>query len=430
LSAWAALLGALIAVTTWLLLTSELYATAVVSAGLTIFPLLGLSRAIRTSDRSLAIFVDCLAAGEIQNVTTMSGSLSGFAKLGQSLDNAVRALNASRTALRREIDRLQSLTDTISIALIILEPSGRLVLVNRAALKLAGRLICSLQELPGLSTDDVEQVQALSPGGRLVLRLASGQRLLVSASHFKVDDESCVLLAIENIDNELGRAELKAWQDLVRVLGHEMMNSMTPIVSLARSVHPMVAELPHRSEDIAAGLDAIARRSQGLMRFVDRYRAFAEVPAPVTQDILLISFIGRLDHLMRGLLGEKGIALKISVEPSDLTLSADPDLLEQALINLIKNASDAVLGFEDPQIEIVCYTVDEMIGIQVVDNGSGVSHAVRDQIFVPFYSTKPDGAGVGLSLVRQIVLLHGGRIEFSDNQPSGSMFSLLLPRSQ
>jgi len=232
------------------------------------------------------------------------------------------------------------------------------------------------------------------------------------------------LVSLQSVVGELDAVQLKAWEDMIRVLAHEIMNSLTPISSLSESLSSIL-RAENVSTDTVEAMETIARRSRGLTDFVDRYRRIAELPQPRRQRVTLGTLVVELDRLMRGRLG--AIAYRSEVQPADLSVLADPDLLHQAMINLLHNAIDAVADAKNPTITLSCMRLDSEIAIQVADNGKGVPPQLRNDIFVPFFTTKPNGSGVGLSLARQIALAHGGKLEVWDNDGAGSIFRLTLP---
>ncbi len=206
------------------------------------------------------------------------------------------------------------------------------------------------------------------------------------------------------------------------------MNSLTPIASLSESLDALLRNGGH-TDEVAAALEAIRRRSLGLLRFVERYRKVAELPEPLLQPLALKSVLAGVESLLAPALDRGNISYGSTVSPPDLTVRADPDLLEQALINLLRNAAEAVGGQSGADINVTGGLDGALCFIEITDNGSGLTDAAREQIFVPFFTTKEGGSGVGLSLARRIALAHGGHITVRSNLPRGSVFRLSLPQA-
>jgi two-component system nitrogen regulation sensor histidine kinase NtrY len=318
--------------------------------------------------------------------------------------------------------------------MLIVEPSGSVTLANRAARQLAGVPVGSLAQLPAFGPAAAE-LQELAPGRRTVVRLANGQRMLASAAQFIAAGVAQRVLSLQNIGSELDEAELQAWHDLVRILAHEMMNSLTPIASLAESVQPLVAAMrtdtgaagDRRVADVAGAIDTIARRSAGLMSFVERYRKMAERPQPVLRGVRVASLVEKVEQLMSAVFSGKGIAFVAHVEPPELEVRADAAMLEQALLNLLHNSVDALVQTAGARIEVRSRLESDGVAIAVLDNGPGIAADALERIFVPFFTTKAGGSGIGLSLARQIAHAHGGRLDASANVPGGAAFTLFLP---
>jgi two-component system, NtrC family, nitrogen regulation sensor histidine kinase NtrY len=339
-----------------LLATQRLYATAIVLSAIAALLLVDLARYVSRGDRMLERFVEGLAAGELEHPAR---GVNGFNRLRGAIERAVTTLDAARLRPQQQIDHLQSLIDTVPVAIITLDAAGKVTLANHAARRLAGRAMSKLEHLGAISAAAGERLLQLAPGQRRVLRLDNGQRVLASAARFSAAGQQLRVFSLQNIESELDAVELQAWQDLLRVLAHEMMNSLTPISPLAESVRPLLraailAEPNGGLRDVADAVDVIARRSSGLMSFVERYRKMAEQPPPSLEPLSVCDFICRIDQLMRPTLAARGIAYSSSVEPANLTIRADGDLLEQALINLLHNAMEALPGSASPKIEVRC----------------------------------------------------------------------------
>jgi signal transduction histidine kinase len=257
-------------------------------------------------------------------------------------------------------------------------------------------------------------------------------QLAVRVSRFQLQGEPHALASIQDLRNELEEKEMEAWQQLTSVLTHEIMNSVAPISSLASTAHRRLQTSDENgtvSDDAAAdvreAVDTIERRSESLINFVDAYRSFSDIPSPEYEVIDAEDLLDNVRRLLRAQIEEQALSVTISVDPPDLTLTADPDLLDQVLINLALNAIQAVEDQKEARIELRAY-VDRRSRpvIQVEDNGPGIPSDVQEKIFVPFFTTKEDGSGIGLSLSRQIMRLHGGSISVRSTPDEGTVFTL------
>jgi signal transduction histidine kinase len=205
-----------------------------------------------------------------------------------------------------------------------------------------------------------------------------------------------------------------------------MMNSLTPIASLSESLQRRLARSSHDPEIVDAA-ETIARRSHGLMAFVDRYRLVADLPQLELAEFSAREMVADIDRLMGEMSNRRGVAYSSTVEPSDAKIIADRQLIEQALINLVKNAVEAASGQPSALVQLLLRAVDDVVTIEVADNGPGVPDDLRNDIFVPFFSTH-GGSGIGLSLARQIAVAHAGTLEMRSSAASQTVFALSVPR--
>ena len=415
------LIGVLTLFSLWLMLTQRLYATGVIVAGGAVLAAADLARAVRAADRLFANFVEALAAGAAD---APPRSAARFPALSGALMNAAQRLDRERLDRERRLQELEALADTVAAALIVVGDDGRALMANRAARDLCGSGGIRLGDIAVLG-GAAEVLAGLAPGARTIVSLADQRRMLASAAGFRSGGLRWRLISLQSVSAELSAVELRAWQDLVRVLAHEMMNSLTPIVSLAESISAL--DGPEANAEAASAMEVIARRSSGLMSFVERYRRVADVPAPVLEDLEAAQFVSGIDRLIKGQLGGKAIAYSSRITPPDARIHADPDLLEQALINLLKNAIEAVEGQAGPAIELICIAGEGETTLAVLDNGRGLPAVDPELVFTPFFTTKAGGSGIGLSLARQVALSHGGALVAAPNAPRGTVFSLRIP---
>ncbi len=410
----------------YLLATTQYYATAAILVGLMLLAIADMARLLARLDAPVTRIMEALSAKAHDYPL---GSTEQFIPGGGAVGKTIALLQNERKEHVRQTGYLQSLADTVSTALIVIAADGHIQLANRAAQLLAGEEVGRLGDVAAIGAGAAADLLALQPGARRIVKLENGQQMLASMAHFSAPGRGDLrLLALQSIVGELDAVELKAWRDMTRVLAHEIMNSLTPISSLSESLSGILRR-PEKasSTEVLESVDTITRRSQGLMNFVERYRKIADLPAPVLRPIALNEFAKSLDTLMAPAMTKKGIAYSSTVVPADLSVEADGELLTQAVINLLHNAVDAVGGRENPTVTLACSAAGGRVAIAVSDNGAGISPEKLEDIFVPFFTTKPGGAGIGLSLARQIALAHHGQIEVDANRPCGAVFRMVLP---
>ncbi|RXJ51330.1 sensor histidine kinase [Gelidibacter gilvus] len=259
-------------------------------------------------------------------------------------------------------------------------------------------------------------------------------KVLISDTVFEMEEHSFKLIVLQNIEETLNRNESEAWKKLLSVMTHEIMNSIAPITSLAETLQKNIQETIEQPqtavlelEDIHAGLSSIKKRSEGLMKFAQTYRSLNKVTHVHKTKIKASLLFSSIDELLKPSLEDKNVILNFDLNDPNLTFEIDAYLIEQVLINLILNAIDATSTVSNPQILVSANISHKGTGqIKVTDNGTGIPEEIMDSIFVPFFSTKKTGSGIGLSLCKQIMLLHGGKIQLQSSEMKGTVVNLLF----
>lgn len=395
-----------------------------------------LIRYVEKTQRDLTQFLDAVTYEDFSQVFNAPGS----GKIQQNLHNAFNKVLQKFIDTRAETEMqyryLQTVVQHIGIGLIAFRTDGSVEMVNNAAKKLLKvvtlRSVSDLDTVnPGLSHTFLN----LRTGENRLIKIQQAEAILqvmVHTTAFILRDEKYTLVSLQNIQSELEEKEMEAWQNLIRVLTHEIMNSITPIASLASTAEALIREkctdatIPSDvKEDIHKALKIIEKRSSGLLHFVESYRHLTRLPAPDFQIVPVSDLFSRIEQLLRQSLETRGIAFALDIDPRSLELTADPNMIEQVLINLVKNAEHALAGRPDPCVQLcACISGSGRPCITVEDNGKGILEEVQSKIFIPFFTTKKDGTGIGLSLARQIMRMHGGSIRVSSRPKEKTVFTL------
>ena len=391
------------------------------------------------SNENLASFLDSIQFDDLSYSFKTESADPAVKRLHQEMNEAMTKLRSSRREKDSEFLFFKNIVMHVGIGLIVFREDGNIEIFNSAARKLLRiNRAENVNDLKAVSETLVNVVEKLKTGGRELVRLRIGEefvQLSIYAIELTLRGENVKLISIQNIQSELEEKEMEAWQNLVRVLTHEIMNSVTPISSLAGIVEeelkPFVQnggsdahELTHdQLSDIHLSLQTISKRSDGLIHFVKEFRSLTSIPKPRPVQIQINTLFEELSILHRRDLADRNITLKTSVYPEDLTASADKNMVEQVLINLLRNAIQAFEDQEDKCIELKA-SINEKSRpvIAVRDNGNGIDPEAMEKIFIPFFTTKKTGSGIGLSLSRQIMRQHQGTLTVKSTVGKGTEF--------
>ncbi len=361
-----------------------------------------------------------------------------FGNLYKELNNIIHEISEIRSEKESEHQYFQNVVKHIGIGIIAFDDTGKIEILNNSALQLLNlNKINNISEvdktLQGLSKNFKELKPGTTKLKKLVIKNEIVQ-LSIKAVNLKIKNRNIKLLSIQNIKPEIDHSEVDAWQKLIRVLTHEIMNSVSPIKLLSGSLVNMFEEdnriktidkLDNTTiENSVLGLKTIRKRSAGLSKFVETYKSITQIPKPKFTEFRICQLFDHIKTLLKDDLDKKKIELTSYCEPSDIILKADEKLIEQVLINLIKNSSESLSSTNTPIIRIRALMANNQVQVKVSDNGPGISPEVLENIFIPFFTTKEKGSGIGLSLSRQIMYLHGGNITVKSESTIETVFTL------
>ena len=412
--------------------TPDLRAGRVVAGLIALGALGSMWEYIRRTNFQVARFVESVRFEDFsQRFSDPSGG--GFDVLGDTLDVALKSLQARHVKGAAEARYLSAIVDDSPSALLSIDDDGRIELLNKAARQLFGRHpLTRIEDLATLGPEIVTAAQ-LPAGTRKITRLVLDgipQKAIFASAQVARLEAGVKIISILPVQSELGAVEVAAQADLVRVLTHEIMNSLTPVTSLARSGAEMVAAAEAGGADLAEAriaTETVARRAEGILRFVESYREFANAPDVNRRPFPAQPWAEEIMRLALANAGDREVQTTLDVTPATLSLNADPELLAQALLNLLRNAVRATGGVDEPRIGL---SITRQRGgrarIEVSDNGPGIPDDRRDDIFLPFYTTHKGGSGVGLSFARQVALAHGGSISAADAPDGGACLQMIV----
>lgn len=420
----------LLGVTLWLLFYSieEANHPAIVVVVLVLlYQTYALVHYVERTNRDLARFLAAVRYADFSQNFVSGGLGPSFDELKTAFNEVLDAFRQARAEKEEQAHYLQTVVQHIGIGLIVFDSDGEVSLINNAAKRLLGvpRLghIADLNRVNPILTTTL---QNLGPQGRDLVGFAEIQ-LALHASVFRLSHREHTLVALHDIGPDLDEKEMEAWQNLIRVLTHEIMNSITPIASLAATADGMLKEDvldAEATEDIRSAVSTIQRRSEGLLHFVEAYRGLTRVPAPSFEIVLVADLFARVEQLMRPQFVKSAVELRIQVDPPSLELTADPEQVEQILINLLSNAREATAHRPGAGVDLTAYMARDKVVVEVADNGSGIVEEALGKVFIPFFTTKRDGSGIGLSLCRQIMRLHRGSISVRSEPGVRTVFAL------
>jgi len=410
---------------------------ALILLGLSVVQVKLLIEHLDRSNQNIASFLDSIQFDDLSYSFKTESHDPSVKRLHQELNEALLKLRSARREKDSEFLFFKNIVMHVGIGLIVFKEDGKIEIFNSAARKLLKTVRTdNIKDLKEVSENLVDVFVRLKTGGRELIRMKIGEEIVqlsIYAIELTLRGENVKLISVQNIQSELEEKEMEAWQNLVRVLTHEIMNSVTPISSLAGTVEEELK--PHIDQDngqtlsreqlndIHLSLQTISKRSEGLIHFVKEFRSLTSIPKPRPTQIHIRTLLDELTLLHRREIAEKNITLTISVYPDDLTVMADKNMIEQVVINLLKNAIQSFDDQETKTIELKASLNEKSRPIiSIKDTGTGIDPEALEKIFIPFFTTKKTGSGIGLSLSRQIMRQHQGTLTVKSTLGKGTEF--------
>ncbi|HEX37522.1 MAG TPA: GHKL domain-containing protein [Candidatus Cloacimonetes bacterium] len=419
--------------------STEFHITLLFVGFIIVIEIVSLIYYVDKTNRDLSNLLDSIQYSDFSRTFKIEKEHSSYTEFKQAFNKVIEKFKIVREEKEEQYHYLQNVLQHIGIALIAFRKNGKVEMMNKSARKLFRihnlRNILLLKEF---SSELVDKILSLKSEEKSLIKIQDNDELLqlaIYATEFTLNERVIKLVSIQNIQHELEEQEMEAWQKLIRVLTHEIMNSIAPIASISSTINSILQEIKkdpdgkevdeETQQDIREALTTIHRRSTGLLHFVETYRNLTRIPKPTFKIFPIKNLFNHVTVLLEDEMKENGIFFKHFIYPQSLEITADEDLLQQVVINLLRNALQGVQGGDKPEIELKAFQNERgKTIIQVIDNGSGIPADSLDKIFVPFFTTKKDGSGIGLSLSRQIMRLHGGTITVASEPGVKTEFTL------
>lgn len=431
-------LGLSISLLVYLILIEEKYVTAVLVALILVYQIYNLFVYVEQTNQKLARFFDSVKYSDFLLGFTTDNKLGrSFKDLNRSFSEVIDAFRKAREEKEEHLLYLQTVVQQVNIGLLSFDHDGNIQLVNNTTKRYLQRSVLkNIKDIEAFNPELFRVLKDIKPGGKHLMKADNDIQLNINATGMRIRGQYLKLVTLQNIRVELEQKEVEAWQNLSRVLRHEIMNSITPIASLSTTLNSILKEEVRQDgdnyimddyarEDLTEGLMTIENRSKGLISFIDSYRDYTSVPKPKLKRVNVKVLIDHVSQLMKSDLQLVNIELTGEVIPPNMEVMLDDEQIEMVLINLVKNSKEALLELPNAKIKISAFKDgDQHTIIKVSDNGMGIIPEAIERIFIPFFSTKKTGSGIGLALSRQIMQQHGGSISVESEPNKHTHFML------
>jgi nitrogen fixation/metabolism regulation signal transduction histidine kinase len=434
------LLAASIALSLYFFLISDRIASGIIICILLAYQVYELYQYVLETNRKLTRFLEAVKYSDFTAGFSKDSRLGeSFGDLNRMFNEVFEAFRQARAEKEENWQYLKTVVQHVNVGLLSYDETGKIELLNNTAKRfLKANQITRISDLSRINYDLYQIILNLPAGSKTLYKPSPDMHLSINATELRLRGSMYKLVSFQNILSELQQQEIEAWQNLTKVLRHEIMNSITPIASLAGTAIDIIEEdvecdngqvtFSNESyEDISMSLRTIENRSKGLVTFVEAYRNFTSIPQPDFERVEIGNIIQEVVKLIKAGVASSKVQIDVQLNPPNLIVRIDPKQIEMVLINLIKNACEALHETEDPHILISVYTDHEQRAyVDITDNGPGIEPEALEKIFIPFYTTKSTGSGIGLSLSQRIMQMHHGNLTARSEIGKGTTFSLQI----
>lgn len=398
-----------------------------------------LIRFLNTTNRKMSYFLESVHNNDSTLIFPTHISGKPIRELYEGLNKINEQIKQLKIENQQREQYFQTILENVGTGIITVNSKGFVLHANSAVRRMLGLdVLTHINQLDRISRTLFQAVQQIKPFEQKLVSVTSERgtiELSLKATSFKTQTDELLLLSVQDIRNELDEKELDSWMKLIRVLMHEIMNSIAPITSLSESLSKLFTidgkmvlreQIDEKTiSTTARGLSVIGEQGNGLIQFVESYRKLTRLPKPDKKIFKVEELVTRMKVLYSSLENSDSVKLSITLNPAVMELFADENLISQVLLNLLKNALEALKGKTDGVIRIsVKMTGSNRPEITVTDNGPGIPNEIMEQVFVPFFTTRENGSGIGLSLSRQIMRLHGGSLQVRSVPNKETVFSM------